>query len=996
MKASRNILLTLGIFLLAQHFEPTTSYAATKSSTLTVTATTKYQHIDGFGGTAMTPDWQDKYTQQKVRLLWGTGNGQVGLNIMRLRINPNENNWGEYGNPVKWARNINPRMQVFATPWTPPKRFKTHNTNKYQNDFGTWVWPLVEHSWGGEGSNGGAINPECYEEYANFLERYRATMEEKGCPIDIISIQNESDYTPTATDDGVEHASYESCIYSPAEMAAMCKALRLKLDPKCKVMGPECFGWDQHKYNNALVEIQDAVDNIDIWGNHLYGTNNWAFVNSITTKTKRPMWETEYLINYEDGYDGNFAVEYAMIESLEKSMKAGYSAYVYYSMFTHFFASNHGGSDTQLWKRAWVFSHYAKNATGKTRVKSAFTNAGELYGGTAYISENEDTVVVMVLNKSKTDTYNLTLRLPFIPQRIEQVKTNDDSNAMNTDVTEQYATGTKTPVVKLGPNSFYTFVFHKNIGDLTTATTTKKPIYANPLSATDFMADPTSVEYNGRLYVYGTNDQQEYRFTGGQTNNSYSHITQLVCMSTADLVNWEMHDPIDVKAAAPWIWASWAPSIVSREEPDGKTHFYLYFTNGAAGIGVLTSTSPTGPWTDPLGHALVDGNTGGLGKLSNIIDPGVALNDDGTEAYLTFGGGDVTGTELQPGNARIVKLGSDMISFDSDIKPISAPCHFEANELNYISGLWYFSYCTRWSISSEWSTYSVREAPTPASMVYLTASDPLADDWSYKGEFMPNPGRLGFPYGNNHTHLQLFNDAWYLLYHTQWKEHQQGMSGGYRNLHINRTNVIARRQKISIMTTSNTALNLPEQISDRLVNPYKQQSGRLAASATNSLLAPLNAKLYQPWWLIRGVDFAAEGAPAHSLKLIVIGKGTLEVRLDNENGETLATAAFDTDTEQTITVPLTKEMSTKENYLYFVLTSAEQAQVLSWQFTNVTAVKGDVNGDNSVDVADISTVISYMAGDTTNIPLAAADVNGDDNVDVADISTIISIMAGDE
>ena len=60
----------------------------------------------------------------------------------------------------------------------------------------------------------------------------------------------------------------------------------------------------------------------------------------------------------------------------------------------------------------------------------------------------------------------------------------------------------------------------------------------------------------------------------------------------------------------------------------------------------------------------------------------MAINDDGTEAYLTFGGGDVTGTELLPGNARIVKLGDDMISLASDIKTISAPCHFEANELN--------------------------------------------------------------------------------------------------------------------------------------------------------------------------------------------------------------------------------------------------------------------------------------------------------------------------
>jgi len=53
----------------------------------------------------------------------------------------------------------------------------------------------------------------------------------------------------------------------------------------------------------------------------------------------------------------------------------------------------------------------------------------------------------------------------------------------------------------------------------------------------------------------------------------------------------------------------------------------------------------------------------------------------------------------------------------------------------------------------------------------------------------------------------------------------------------------------------------------------------------------------------------------------------------------------------------------------------------------------DVNGDGAVDVADISSVISYMAGGTF-VSHFKADVNGDGAVDVADISTIIVIMAG--
>ena len=61
-------------------------------------------------------------------------------------------------------------------------------------------------------------------------------------------------------------------------------------------------------------------------------------------------------------------------------------------------------------------------------------------------------------------------------------------------------------------------------------------------------------------------------------------------------------------------------------------------------------------------------------------------------------------------------------------------------------------------------------------------------------------------------------------------------------------------------------------------------------------------------------------------------------------------------------------------------------------------IKGDVNGDGNVDVADIATVISVMASATVPgaSPSGKADVNGDGSVDVADIATIISIMAGEE
>ena len=54
-------------------------------------------------------------------------------------------------------------------------------------------------------------------------------------------------------------------------------------------------------------------------------------------------------------------------------------------------------------------------------------------------------------------------------------------------------------------------------------------------------------------------------------------------------------------------------------------------------------------------------------------------------------------------------------------------------------------------------------------------------------------------------------------------------------------------------------------------------------------------------------------------------------------------------------------------------------------------LKGDVNGDGTVDVADISAVITIMANGNSG---DKADVNADGTVDVADISAVITIMAG--
>ena len=114
---------------------------------------------------------------------------------------------------------------------------------------------------------------------------------------------------------------------------------------------------------------------------------------------------------------------------------------------------------------------------------------------------------------------------------------------------------------------------------------------ANPLLDFIFVADPTSVEYNGRLYVYGTNDTQQLDSVGKDGKNTYQYIHSLVMLSTDDMVNWTYHGLIEVKSFAMGI-ASWAPSIVSRVESDGKTYTGEPVHQGLGTAGLLSTRWP--------------------------------------------------------------------------------------------------------------------------------------------------------------------------------------------------------------------------------------------------------------------------------------------------------------------------------------------------------------------------------------------------------------------
>ena len=443
---------------------------------------------------------------------------------------------------------------------------------------------------------------------------------------------------------------------------------------------------------------------------------------------------------------------------------------------------------------------------------------------------------------------------------------------------------------------------------------TKPTTEGNPLIANVFCADPTAVEYEGRLYVYGTNDHQQYEAVGAEGRNTYERIKSIVMLSTDDMANWTFHGLINVGEISPWAMASWAPSITSRVEADGLTHFYLYYSNSGWGTGVLTATSPIGPWSSPIGKSVVDGDTEGLDGCKNPFDPGVVTDDDGA-SWLSFGGGE--------GGGRLIKLSSDMSAVDGAIVKLPSPYHFEANELNFINGTYVYTYNNNWEERPNWNV-SGHEPPTRCSMSYMTTKTPLdASSWEYRGQYFENPGDMGLGDSNNHTHLHKFAGKYYLFYHTLFPQAELGTQGGFRSLSVDEIEV--DEQAVKIFPTKATKTG-PKQI--KPLDGFKTTSAATMFTSSGIVydlgdMITVNAADKSGVVMIKRVS--AEGASKLFVK--ADGKGTLELYLDRLDTAFAQVNIDGRNTEIECELP---EKITGEHDIYFVL--SEGVQFEKWSF----------------------------------------------------------------
>ncbi len=450
-------------------------------------------------------------------------------------------------------------------------------------------------------------------------------------------------------------------------------------------------------------------------------------------------------------------------------------------------------------------------------------------------------------------------------------------------------------------------------------TSIKKDGENNPLYTQRFGADPGVMEYNGRVYVYMTNDIFEYDANGNLVDNTYGKINQINCISSADMVNWTDHGIIQVagsSGAATWANNSWAP-CAAHKTINGKEKFFLYFCNGGNGVSVLTADSPTGPWTDPLGHGLITRSTPNCGNVTWLFDPAVFVDDDGT-GYLAFGGGVPEGQDANPGTARIVQLGDDMISIVGTPQTLNPPYLFEDSGLNKIGDKYYYTYCSNWNTSG--NSYGL----TSGAIEYMVADNPMGP-YTYGGELFKNQGVFFGYYGNNHHSIVELNDRLYLFYHSRPVAGAMGIDYNYRSPQVNE--ITMSGTKMNAVTGTMEAI--PQL---KTINPYEtvqaetmsHQAGINVSGLGDTVVTDIGAG---DWVKVTGVNFT-NGCKSLTVRASSNSGAAIKICTGSANGTAIGYVDVPAGGMSEITVPVNSISGTKD--LYFVFSG--QLEFDWWSF----------------------------------------------------------------
>ncbi len=317
----------------------------------TVDAGVVHQQIDGFGaGVVFLYDGQDPLPEAQMDQLYGTGPGQFGLTLIRVRISPD----GNFANSVINGSRAHARgARILATPWTPPASMKSNASTIH-----------------------GYLLPEKYPDYVAYLNQFLATMSAGGAPVSVVSLQNEPDYDP----------DYEGCQWSAAQFQTFCRDFAGGI--AAPVMMPEAFGFSQ-TVSDATLNDPAAAANVDYIGGHLYGATIRDY--PLARAKGKPIWMTEYLVN-EQTIGSAVGTAQQIVDCLTVG---NMSAYIWWKCIGT--ANGLLDNDAVPQRRGYVMGQFSRFARpGDYRIGVA-DNTGPL-GITAFVDPASGRVAIVAVN----------------------------------------------------------------------------------------------------------------------------------------------------------------------------------------------------------------------------------------------------------------------------------------------------------------------------------------------------------------------------------------------------------------------------------------------------------------------------------------------------------------------------------------------------------------------------------------------------------------------
>lgn len=331
---------------------------------ITVMANDEKQLIQGFGcATVFNPPNTTPVTNEEMARLFGSGDNQVGLNILRIRVAEDAAWRNTELNYAKAA--IQNGARILATPWSPPANMKTNNS-------------LV----------GGSLKTDSSAAYANYLNAFAAYMSANGAPVYAVSVQNEPDIS----------VNYESCDWTADQMRIFLKDFG-HLITNTLVMVPESFHNDQN-YVNTILNDNGATANLDIVGGHIYGGG--IVENTLARSLNKEVWMTEHL-DTNVTYTGNMNTA---IEIHDCLTKANFNAYIWW-YGKRFYGPI--GQDGLITKRGYIMSQFARFIPpGSVRVGTGSNSRTEVLIS-VYKKSNGKKVIVAINTSTSNANQKITV-----------------------------------------------------------------------------------------------------------------------------------------------------------------------------------------------------------------------------------------------------------------------------------------------------------------------------------------------------------------------------------------------------------------------------------------------------------------------------------------------------------------------------------------------------------------------------------------------------------